>query len=666
MPTKLRTAVRKSLFPLAGKHSGSNVGIATEGTVFYCPSCSAWRRRMLSTAATANNYRTRNGAIRHDFHNNNNNNNNNSVNTTTTVRRYLSSSAARSNGAAGIAHIDVNLNKNVPARYRELHAALKELEDVAADHISLSRLQLAQRGLESEEHVVRVAVLGVNDARSTRRLVRLLLADPLSEEQSWEELIDSYGIEGSNGLLIRYGEESRIVENSLCPTISVNSPLLKQGKIELFVSTLGSGPEPDNGPVTDEAFFVPTITLEATESGAHEVIRYPVHKTIICGVGTEGLVAYSGLLGRADLKSSEKLVHGAIELNVAEATQKDSKVTFVNMQVAETALAKFRESVQFASEYERGWTAGGVQAVVDWLPTTSRAGLSTDLRTIIQSLLDTAEEGVVADEATRSREFELTDTSAATRQSLDQSVSIWAERAHTELRNSLDEGFASRRWNGLSWWKLFWRVDDVGSVMSEVLQTRFLLRSEKEMIWTAGRVKQTGLLDGAPNSPDLTEVSSVKDTEQTEAGSTQTENETPPWPLQIATSRLNMLRTTIPSMQALSQGLVLFSASTTGLTSALSALLYTSSSTGLYEACSIAAVGLMYSLRRQQVKWETARSSWQAEVREKGRTALIETEQVLRRLIRDGPSLRRDESAEERAKMVIARARKALEDVRGK
>ncbi|KUL84936.1 hypothetical protein ZTR_07832 [Talaromyces verruculosus] len=657
MPTKLRTAVRKSLLPLAGKNSGGNVGITTEGTVFYCPSCSTWRRRMVSTAATTNNYRTRNGGLRHVFHSNNN------INTTTMVRRYLSSSAASSNGPAGL--VDVNIKKNVPARFRELYAALKELEDVAADHISLSRLQLVQRGLESEEHVVRVAVLGVNDTRSTRRLVRLLLADPLTEEQSWEELIDSYGIEGSNGLLIRYGEESGIVENSLCPTISINSPLLRQGKIELFVSTLGTEPEPDNGPVTDEAFFVPTITVQAAESGAHEVVRYPVHKTIICGAGTEGLLAYSGLLGRAALKASEKMVHGAIELNVEGATRKDSTVTFVNTQVAETALARFRESVQFASEYEHGWTAGGVQSVADWLPTTCANGLSTDLQTIIQSLLDTAEEGVVADEATRSREFELTNTSAETRQNLDHSVSIWAERAHTELRNSLDEGFASRRWNGLSWWKLFWRVDDVGSVMSEVLQTRFLLQSEKEMIWTAGRVKQTGLLDGAPNSSDLTEVT-AQNTEQTESGSTQTENEIPPWPLQIATSRLNMLRTTIPSLQALSQSLVLFSASTTGLTSALSALLYTSSSTGLYEACTIAAVGLMYSLRRQQAKWEKARSLWQAEVREKGRTALIETEQVLRQLIRDGPSLRRDESAELRAKQVIARARRALKDVQKK
>lgn len=150
MPAKLRTAVRKSLLPLAGMNRGGNVGMTVEGTVFYCPSCSTWRRRMLSTAATSNKYRTRNGGLRHIFHNNN-------TDTTTIVRRYMSTSTARFNGASAAAAADVNINKNVPARFRELYAALNELEDVAADHISLSRLQLAQRGLESEEHVVRVA-----------------------------------------------------------------------------------------------------------------------------------------------------------------------------------------------------------------------------------------------------------------------------------------------------------------------------------------------------------------------------------------------------------------------------------------------------------------------------------------------------------------------------
>lgn len=426
-------------------------------------------------------------------------------------------------------------------------------------------------------------------------------------------------------------------------------------------------------PITDEAFFVPTITVPTMESGGHEFIRYPVHRSIICGAGTDGLLAYSSLLGRVNLKSSEPLVHGVIELNIDEnGTKKtDNTVTFVNTEVAEAALAKFRESVQYASEYERGWTAGGVQSVAERLSIASKGTeLSSDLQTLVRSLLDTAEEGVVAGEATRTKELELTDISVETRRGLDQSVSVWAERAHIELRNSLDEGFASRRWKGLSWWKLFWRVDDVGSVLSEILQTRYLPRAEKEMIWTAGRVKQTGLLDGAPNTAgDLSGVSTAIEaqvnTEQTEP-ILVTEADRHPWPLQIATSRLHMLSTTIPSLQALSQGLVLFSASTTGLTSALSALLYTSASTGLYEACTVAAVGLIYSMRRQQVKWEDARSLWEAEVREKGRTALIQTEDVLRTLLRDGPVLQKTETAEARARKIIARARTALDDVKDK
>jgi hypothetical protein len=41
--------------------------------------------------------------------------------------------------------------------FRKLFDLLKEVKDVASEHISLSRLQLAQRGLESEEPVIRIA-----------------------------------------------------------------------------------------------------------------------------------------------------------------------------------------------------------------------------------------------------------------------------------------------------------------------------------------------------------------------------------------------------------------------------------------------------------------------------------------------------------------------------
>lgn len=45
----------------------------------------------------------------------------------------------------------------MPTRNRELYALLGELHETAADQISLSRFQLAQRGLESEVPVIRVA-----------------------------------------------------------------------------------------------------------------------------------------------------------------------------------------------------------------------------------------------------------------------------------------------------------------------------------------------------------------------------------------------------------------------------------------------------------------------------------------------------------------------------
>jgi hypothetical protein len=57
-------------------------------------------------------------------------------------------------------------------------------------------------------------VLGLNDAVSARKLVRLLLADPLSPREAWEDILDSYDADSSRGLLIRY--ESAICVLILC------------------------------------------------------------------------------------------------------------------------------------------------------------------------------------------------------------------------------------------------------------------------------------------------------------------------------------------------------------------------------------------------------------------------------------------------------------------
>lgn len=47
-------------------------------------------------------------------------------------------------------------------------------------------------------------VLGLDNADAARKLVRLLLADPLGPRESWEDILEGYGSDPSRGLLIRY------------------------------------------------------------------------------------------------------------------------------------------------------------------------------------------------------------------------------------------------------------------------------------------------------------------------------------------------------------------------------------------------------------------------------------------------------------------------------
>lgn len=49
-----------------------------------------------------------------------------------------------------------------------------------------------------------IVVLGLNDAAAARKLVRLLLADPLNPRGEWEDILDNYDADTSQGLLIRY------------------------------------------------------------------------------------------------------------------------------------------------------------------------------------------------------------------------------------------------------------------------------------------------------------------------------------------------------------------------------------------------------------------------------------------------------------------------------
>lgn len=433
----------------------------------------------------------------------------------------------------------------------------------------------------------------------------------------------------------------------------MRSPILKKGNIEILISSIGTETHAHATSLSAETFLVPNVTIQTSHSGRQNVVRYPVHKSIVCGSGTDGLLAFSTLVGRSDLKNEVDSVRGAIELSVPNKKSVDHRVSFVDIERASTALEKIRESVQNATEYERGWNASGVQPLVDWLAQSSQApkeeALSPALVPLIESLLNAADEAVSARDAKAIQDQAGGLASEDVRSELERGVNTWAERAHSELRSNLEAGFASPRWRGLAWWKLFWRVDDVNMITSEILEKQFLRRAEREVIYTSGKYQQAGLLEEAPPSAEPPSDSAPVP---------------PPWPTQIPDMRAKLLTTTVPSLQALAQSLVLFSVSTTTLTSALSALTYLSiPSASVYESATLGAIGLIYSLRRQQKKWDVARGFWEDEVREEGRTALLETEALLRSIVREGGKSIED-LADHRTREMIDRARKALDDVR--
>ncbi|KAL4967757.1 uncharacterized protein BDV14DRAFT_21798 [Aspergillus stella-maris] len=588
--------------------------------------------------------------------------------------------------------------RHVPPRLRELYESLAHIQSVAPEEVNLSRLQLALRGLESEEPLLRVAVLGLNDVAAARKLVRLLLADPLKGREDWEDMLDELSENGDleKGLLIRYGEASGSISNYLVPTISVPSQILKKGNLEILVTSLGTGADASGAQLSADTFLVPTVTIQTSHTGRHNVVRYPVHRSIVCAEGVDGLLAYSGLLSQSDLRNEAGSIYAAIELGESGPNINDNRISFVDTNKADEALAKFRESVRNAALYERGWNSSGIQPVIEWL-SSARANegtLDPSLRSLISSLIDSAEQGVAARETKRLQEQEEASVPEHVRASLDQTVSTWAEKSHTELRSALEEGFATKKWRGLAWWKLFWRVDDVGMITSEILQEKYLRRAEKDVIYTSGQLEQTGLqvqeqpqpqepaeqttpesqnleTTSAPEKPEEPATAETEKTPSNVAVSlveppTEAEGREPtPWPTQIPLSRKTLLENTVPSLQAMAQRLVLFSISTTSLTSALSVLTYVSFSTaGIYETCTIAAVGLIYSLRRQQTKWERARAFWEDEVRDTGRTALRETEGQLRRSVWESGKVQLPPAVTvQDARRAIERAREALRNV---
>lgn len=540
----------------------------------------------------------------------------------------------------------------------ELRNALLDLQKEAANYINISKLQLILRGLEQTpgEETIRVAILGIADGgtslRKAKELLRLLLADPLKTEEEWERvLLDRRP--RNKPILIRVGGSGGVeggYSSQMVQEIHVSSPTAGGYKLELLVlelemESMVMGQQLDR---LLDSVLVPTMEIPTSSSGRYTPITTPVHRSLLVGQGLRGASEFLSMSSLSTLQEEPfhnwNIVQPAVDFQGGNPDdQGELPIQLIDISQASSALGSFRKSVDNALDYERNWFASGVPALVEWLKIGKEAPdgvLRRPIYYLIKSLLHNTEHSIRL-ESKRQRDAQLSGKiSPVEVHHLRKGLAEWAEGAHTELRDQLDIAFHGRRWRKLGWWKLFWRVDDVSTIASDILNQRFLIEAEKEFIFLAGRIQEAGIfsayIDHSENwaykpvqlekkehklgfEPPRPKATDLIIREDTQEGKMKNQ----PWPLNIPLTRSYLATDTVPALQALAQKLVLQTLVTSSSFSAFAALTYISTlSTGLYEAGAVAAVGIVWSLRRMQGKWETARKFWEGEVREEGRKAV--------------------------------------------
>ena len=586
--------------------------------LFFCPSCARWRT---VTREPRSSFQLRKAST-------------------------LSSSTA------------INASKNVPARLKSLYAALGELKAKVPAHISLSRLQLAQQGLESESPKIRIAVLGLNAQDTARRVVRLLLADALEPEQAWEkELLQADG--SDKGILIRYGQAS----NSNLPptrtsisTLSIPSNLLERANIEILVSSISSSSSEgitNGNRIPADIFLSPTIGTPTAASGRQTMISQPVHSTLIVTKGLDELMSVAQLLASTKFVSAEdrQSIRVAMEQRgTRPPTQSD--IVVVDAETAEEAIAAIRRSIDEATIFEHKWVNSGMPALSTFISETDNiAPLSRPVQRLILSLLNAASFSLQTYQ-TSSQALSSSRLASATLAKLESSIDDFSRNAHSELQSGLASAWSSRNWRKLAWYKLFWRIDDVGLIISDLINNAWLPRTEKAVYELSGRLAQAGIspVDISSPAPDpatplehttaplaastlpilepqlsTATVSSVAIAPQpaiTNPVGTSTLSFPPaPQPLSavISRSRAAFISNSITNLTHTAQQLLFRTLSITGLSAGLSGLTYVSFTPSIYESGTIVAFGTAFALYRMQGGWMQATRELENGLFEEGR-----------------------------------------------
>ncbi|KIW99377.1 uncharacterized protein Z518_11365 [Rhinocladiella mackenziei CBS 650.93] len=642
--------------------------------LFYCPSCTAWRTT-----------KPLQSSLRRAF------------------RSARQSASTLSSGTA------VNATKNIPTRYKALYEALGDVRKKASAQVNLSRLQLALQGLEFEIPTTRVAVLGLNVPETARRIVRLLLADALKDESQWERQLLKQDSDFSQGLVIRYGQPPNPnlpqARNPI-PVLYVPSEILERNNIEILVSAV-SGPRTGEllqaaQAVTSDAFLSPSIGTPTAANGRQTTISQPVHSSLLVTNGLDELLIAAELLASTNFAAGEdrKSVRLVANLEGIEG-EAPGQVLIVNVAKAEEGLAAIRRSVGEATSYEHKWIDSGMPLLSSWLTlasaSRSEGPIPTPVRMLISSLLTNASRNLQAQAALEARSQAERSLSLATRANLEASIEEFSRKAHLELQSGLASAWSSRNWRKLAWYKLFWRVDDVGLIITDLVTNAWLPHTERAVYELSGRLSQAGILPmdlistyrqsegigttrttvdrvaeaipvvqaqaematDPPMQPVVTNAAGTVEATMAAVGRSI------PLSTSISMTRSRQIDRAIMNLTSTAQQIVLKTLSLTGLSAGLSALTYVSITPGsLYEAGTIVAVGTAYALWRMQGDWLKATKALEDGLYEEGRTVIQKIVGRMTELIEKGSRVIEDEvevRSRQEAENAVMKAREELD-----
>ncbi|KAI5365323.1 hypothetical protein Slin15195_G048570 [Septoria linicola] len=625
----------------------------------------------------------------------------------------------------------INAPTSVPPHLHPLYQSLLHLESTASSYIDLSRLQLALRSLESSDPVIRIAFLGlgVNGDRAARRLVRVLLADALSDGvEEWEE--ELLNDDRSGSVLIRYGETVKDVgvvggggggRDGRVRELRVPSPLLRRAGVEVLVTGLNSShaARGENQDGIEDSVLVPALTIPGA-GGRVGFVRYPVHKAVIVSEGVSGAVELGRLpRGLAD----GRMISSALSLPLRRGdgvAKRDEEGGVVDVGLAEHALALFRENRANGAVFSREWQESRVGNVSTWMSENAKVdekadGLKPAVKDLVEALLERTEATVeAAESAAQSRHASRTMPDAK-RTALREAIATWARDAHHDLQTNLASAFLGPAWRRTTWWRLFWRIDEVSISAADVLRRGWLVEAEQNLAFLSGRLLEAGVatenqLRGISQPINSSETSTQTDAPAEESQTLldpRTEKEmsdydavqqgilkdgrpetvaelmqlppllskireetglnalfNPPWPQTVNLAREQILHELVPALHAKAQRLMLASLSTIGGSSALGVWLWVASGgVALYESGAIAALGFVWALRILQKKYGREREVFAGEIREDARRVLADVESRLVGIVERGGRVEmRMEDAQERqaARKVVQAVRQTL------